>query len=324
MADKTISYPLQSLGAGDVRAGALVEYNGMVLAQFLANTSFYLNVVRKPAPKGAASVQFPKIGEASTIEHAAGTELTGQGKPTSKFNTVPLDTRQIVSDGFLDEVSDFISHFDVRSTWANRYGHALSKKVDGRIAKMIFKGAAEAATGDFLGGNSVTRSGSLVLATAYPVSLTGSKNLQDDLANLGQLFDDDDLPKEGRLAWVTPYLERVLRQDKTLMSVEYKSPNNMFTRQVLMVEGFMILNTTLMPTTNITEAVETQYSGDYTTNVLLALADPSGIGCLEAWGPQGFGPEYSTDHLAFHIGAKWFGGVKWTNPEACGRVILAA
>ncbi len=325
MANKGLNPMLQEYGTGDELALALTQYSGITLASYhlaLVAGQFGLH---KGVTQGN-SFQFPAFARAEAEEHTAGTELLGNNQPESEDRQIPVDLKQLMSHRYFDEVQQFISHFDTRSQAAIEHGQAVARKVDKRMFQMIQQGANEAARGTgfdaFPAGQRVQASTAGAVTTAYPRTLTGSRRFQDDLEEIGRDMDDDNVPDNMRVAFVTPYLRDVLLQDKTIVSRDFQDPNTMLTQKIVMINRFRIVQTNNLPTTNLTTG-ESAYRGNYTKVVSLCIGDKTAFGQVTFGGGIREIPiEWIADKQSWLQGAKILQGTKWLRPEACGEIYL--
>lgn len=329
MADPVLNYPLQNLGSGDELALALKEYSGLVLANFPTATVALNYGQRRSMPRGSGkSWQFPAFWRMSGAYHTAGVTLGGENEPITEERLVTMDTKAYIAHAWLDDVSDFIQHFDTRQQIAVESARDLARHRDSITFQCIINGARQAARSSFPAGNTLDSPRTGPISTAYPVSLAGSKNLQSDLAEIAQKMDEKNVPRMGRVAFLTPYLLRVLRQDKTLATIDYKSPNNNITRQMVMVEGFMVEETNQMPSANITSSSvtghQTAYQGNYTTTVCCCVGSSDAFGTIYYADVQPIGPHWDEVRQAWLIGAKQLAGSNWLRPEACGEIAIAS
>jgi len=324
MANVILNPQLQNLGAGDDLALALKEFAGLVLTAYPTKTVALEHCMQKTITEGS-SHQFPAIWKMTAEEHTKGTELVGNNEPISEERTVNVDTKQLVAHAYIDTVDEFIAHFDTRQERAVQAARAIARTVDSRLIRCAILGARQSARGpasEFPAGNTLDSPRSGPLATAYPPSLTGSKRLQADFAEIAQKMDEKDVPEDNRVALITPYLSKVFAQDDTLESVDYQSPNNKFTRKLLMVEGFLCKKTNQMPSTNVTTG-QTAYQGDFTKTVCAFMADNTAVGQVKFGGIIPEGPTWVVTRLAWLLLARHLQGAKWIRPEACGEIALA-
>ena len=334
MANVVINEILQDLGAGSDMALALKEFSGLVLTAYMTETVALQYALKKTITSGN-SHQFPATWKMNAQKHVKGTELVGNNEPINEERIIAVDAEQLVGHAYLDSVDDFIKHYDTRQERAVQASRAIARITDHQLFRTVIKGAGTAARGpgnEFPAGNSVNRAGATV-AAAYPVSLTGSLALQSDMAEVAQTMDEKDVPRDPdtRHAFITPYLERVLRQDNTLLSRDYQAPNDKLTRKVVEVEGFIIHRSNNMP--NIADSqlgqweeadgeVEVNYQGDFALNVCCMIGDSTAFGQVAFGGIIPFGPTWIDDKLSWLIGARHLQGAKWLRPEACGTIVI--
>lgn len=262
---------------------ALEMFYGLVLEAFHAKTLFWNaigpdgvsdeqidgRVVSSKIITAGKSWQFPIIGEdGDPEEHSPGTELLGQ-----QFE---IDEGNITIDGIstkhydvpIDQVQ--LAHFDVLGPVAKKTGRSLATDFDKKLVITGVKAAMTAAVTKngmtiHNGGNSVQRTAGSV-AAAYPVTVTGSQQFRDDVAQLAQLMDEDNVPEEGRYLVIDPYMRRVLTKDPTIFDARYSTErsNDLNRRIIGHMEGFDLLPpTNHLPSTNITTG-RAKYQGDFT------------------------------------------------------------
>ena len=178
-----INTPLESLLGGDATALALKEYAGMVF-KFWSDASVFTKYIMKKTVTQGDQHQFPAIGQMTATAHTAGTDLPGVNHPPSAENIVTVDEKEVVAHNWKSTVQTFLQHFDDRQITAEEAAKAVAREIDSRVARCIANGALAGTrtAGDttFPGGTTVTAgTGSGVITTAYPVSLVGSRRLQE-------------------------------------------------------------------------------------------------------------------------------------------------
>ena len=324
MPDPNLYRQLQDLGAGDALALALKRFSGLVLGAYETKLVVVSHGV-KQALVGAKEYQFPATWKMTAEEHEPGTQLGGNKEPLSEERKIALDTKELVSHNWTPVIDQFIAHFSTQRETAKQAARAIARQLDSRGLRVLILGARQSTRGpnnEFPAGNRLTSPRTAPATTAYPLSLTGSKNLQNDLAEIAQKMDEKDVPREWGMRWafLTPYLKRVLLLDKTLVSRDYQDPNTMLRRVVKEVEGFIVEETNLMPSTNVTTETNDNYNGDFSKTACCCLGDETAIGRVYAEEITAFGPEWYGDRRAWLIGAASFQGQKWLRPEACAEI----
>jgi hypothetical protein len=306
---------------GDDRSIALTMFWGTVLEAFRAETVLWNSVGEMGVGPNAAPViasrtmtegkswEFPIIGDDPTPEyHTPGTELLGQDVTLDK-GTITIDDILVSHyDVPIDQIT--VSHFDVIAPFARKLGRSLATDFDKKLIITGVKAAQTAAvTGIHSGGNVVERVAA-TQAAAYPATDTGALNFRSDVAELGQLLDEDNVPANGRFLLISPYLRRILgattagNNPIAVWSKDFTAgENGINTRTIAILEGFQVLVTNHLPSTAITSG-PSKYQGDFTAAgtgegrpVALALcgADEgsAGIGYVTAGGVQ---PHLEPDH----------------------------
>jgi len=299
---------------------ALAMFWGTVLEAFYAKTILWNSVgpegvggVAGPGSAVASKVvdagsswEFPIIGNDPTPEyHTPGVELLGQDIVMDKGSITIDDILVAHYDVPLDQTQ--LSHFDVIAPFARKLGRSLATDFDKKLIITGVKSAQTAAvTSVHNGGNMVERVAATA-AAAWPTTATGAQNFRDDVAQLGQLLDEDSVPEEGRFLLITPYIRRVLGKDTTIFDADLSAQrsNDLNRRVIGLIEGFDILPpTNHMPSTAIATG-PSKYQIDATAAgagegqpIALALCGAeegsAGIGYVAGTGKAG--PVYSHMH----------------------------
>lgn len=267
----------------DERALALRMFWGTVITAFrnktllwntigpggVGGTDTLSGVVSSKVVTEGKSFPFPIIGDDPVPEyHRPGVELLGQ--------VIELDEGTITIDDILVSHKDIpldqtmISHFDVVQPFARALGRSLATDFDKKLFIVGITAARRAAVANIHnGGNVVERVNGAGVSGAYPVTAAGANNFRDDVAQLGQLMDEDGIPEEGRFLMITPFIRRVLGQEEKIFDRDFSDmlatmTNDLNRRLIGMLEGFMVMKpTNHLPTTVITSKFA-KYAGDFT------------------------------------------------------------
>ena len=187
----------------------LKVFGGEVLAAFdLAVLFMDKHEVRNVA-RGQKSAQFPKTWKATSEYHTPGTELLGTDIDTTEV-VITLDDI-LVSHTAISDIDEMLSHFEVRSKFAEAMGHELAKVFDKNVARQLILTASAVADGPFPGGNVITDS-SLVNAGA----VDGAAWI-DAIKEMNEKFFDKDVP-ESMTRWCSVN-KRVFNAIKYQLSV---------------------------------------------------------------------------------------------------------
>jgi len=158
MADSAPSRFLQGQASGstlnDMRTLALDIFGGEVITAFEMALQFADKVQSRTLSGGARSARFPKIWKATAEYHTAGKELLGTEIETGEISITPDEI--LVAHTAIYDLDDMLSHFDVRSQFAQELGNALARVYDKNIARSIILAARTAGVGPFPGGNVIT------------------------------------------------------------------------------------------------------------------------------------------------------------------------
>jgi hypothetical protein len=270
-------------GSGDDLNRAIIPFYNVVQEAFHAKTllwnavasdggvgseGFPSSVVVSRTVSFGGSHQFITLGQDGTPEdHTPGVELLGQ--------SVDLEHGNITIDAILVSHRDFagdhdaLSHFDIMAPHARKIARELATEFDKRLFRLAVLAANTAATsGIHNGGNIVSNAGHATVAAAYPTTSTGATHLQNDIAELAKLQDEDDAPEDGRFLAISPYARQVLTNgDLTRwFDTQLSNPqNNSLNQRIIgQLHGFNVLTpTNHLPSTDVTTG-PTKYRGDFT------------------------------------------------------------
>lgn len=260
MADSTGDYGL-----------ALKMYMGSLVEAFRDKTYLFDSpgIMRKNAV-GTNQHQFLMLSELPEPEsHTPGDELLGQ-QFEIQDGTITIDDILVSHfDVPLDQI--VLSHFSVVNELAPRSALELARSYDQRLTNLVINTARTSSVSKnglviHGGGNRVANSGT-TLAGRYPDSSTGAQNFRGDAAQLAQLMDEDNVPEEGRVMYIDPYIRRVLGRDSTIFDVRFSpgNPNNLDRRAIGLLEGFTIIPMVgRLPSTVVTQYSQSKYNGNFT------------------------------------------------------------
>jgi hypothetical protein len=149
---------LQGQAAGstlsDMRTLALDIFGGEVITAYEMALIAAGKVQSRTLSGGARSARFPKIWKATAAYHTAGEELLGNEIETGEITITPDEI--LVAHTAIYDLDEMLSHFEVRSQFAQELGRALAKVDDKNVFRQIVKAARTAADGPFPGGNVIT------------------------------------------------------------------------------------------------------------------------------------------------------------------------
>src|SRR5690554_4717969 len=143
MADANVTRIGQVNAAGDALALFLKIYGGEVL------TAFETVVVLKDKHmirqiSSGKSAQFPATWKVGSSYHTPGAEIVG--KTVKNAERVIAVDGLLISDVFLANIDEAMSHFEVRSVYSTEMSRELAKQYDKNVGRCILLAARAAAT----------------------------------------------------------------------------------------------------------------------------------------------------------------------------------
>jgi len=196
--------------AGDVDALFLKKFSGEILQTFEeANIFKPLHTVR--TIENGKSAQFPVTGIASADYHTPGENIADSGNSylsdIKKAEQIITIDKMLLASTFLSNIDDVKNHYDIRSVYANELGKALAVRFDTALAKVFIAAARSSAviTGGKTGGqldvaNNDFSAGDVA---GTPAAVTGAE-LITALFTAAQKLDENDIPSDGRFAFLRP------------------------------------------------------------------------------------------------------------------------
>lgn len=277
---------------------ALTVFSGMVLESFNTAAVFYDRSNSFMSVKqldGAASAQWPIIGKDPTASyHVPGTFINEQATQGTNVKRIQMYYKTITADEYLVNGLDVpftdlnISHFDVIAPFATKLGRNLARTLDAKMAILATKASLapmQVTSSDvYAAGFNVHTTGATggVASVIYPASPQGAYTFRKDLALLAQKFDEESVPDGSRYLFITPAIKTCLRFETTwypsavtaspVMPSAFNSnngsdPSDVATRVIGNLEGFKIVVTNNLPSTDLSvnsltgQSAITAYSG---------------------------------------------------------------
>lgn len=261
--------------SGDEWGLALKQYLGTVITQFREKTLLWSDgmVIARQMITQGQSHQFLMFGDTPDPEEQPdGAELLGQQFEFAD-GTLTVDKR-LICHKIVPTQRLAISHFDPLRPLAEANGTKLAEYFDKilfRVGVLAARTAAQTKNGLSIhtGGVSVSRSGGDI-TTVYADSSTGSANFRSDVAELGQKFDEADVPQDPgvRRLYIGPYIRRILRHETAIFNTDYSREmrNSLNQRVVGELEGFLLMEpTNNLPSANFSTGAS-KYQGDFRYN----------------------------------------------------------
>lgn len=353
--NNAVSYLANAAGT-DLTSLALKIYSG-VFSEAYRNQPKLWNrpspgIHRKEDASGSKSYQWLKFAEtpAADEDYHPGDDLLGQGFAVDEGSN-SVDSGYIVAHHKIPRYDMAIGHFEIMTRLARADARQIGMTGDKRVLITAALAARAAATTKLglntdTGGNRVTRNGgssaATAVATAYPLSAAGAANYRADLRALAYAMDTDNIPREGRELWHTPYMEQVLLYDTTaqLFSKDYQydgDGNKINERTVRIVEGFKIVdnvntvtNGGSFPDANVTTG-PSRYHGNFlaqaggTNGVPVAVvlcAGPDGSGALSigTWDRVANNVIYVPQQMCYFVQSAILSGISQMNTACAGSI----
>lgn len=226
-------------------------YGGMILKAYdQAITTEGKHMVRNI--KRGKTAQFPVIGYATAGYHTPGENILDNAN--GYLSNIDHDEinigvdRKLLAADTIDDIDELKLHFDVRKTFADKFGSAIAEQRDLNIYRVIRMGANASADQGYLGQPAGT-------TTSVGTWDSSVADMVDAFYDMRAAFSNKRVPIAGRYAAVNPTdYTRLLNNAGTpgvVVNKDYSSGNGDFAKaEVLMVAGFRIVETTNLPATD--------------------------------------------------------------------------
>lgn len=221
--------------AGDVRALFLKLFSGEVLAQFNA-MNIMAPLVKNKSISGGKSATFKVTGRATAKTHSAGTNIFDAGNgllsQIAYSERVIFIDNKLISATLIDDLDEAMSEFEVRGTHSREIAEALAVVVDQILLNTVVLAARASSTITGLDGGAVV---------SDPDMKTSGVALVNALFAAAQNFDEKNVPKQGRIAIVSPQMYYNMIRDPAV-SIAATSPT--VTQATV---GYPLINSNLSP-----------------------------------------------------------------------------
>jgi hypothetical protein len=211
--------------AGAEETHFLKVYGGMVLTAFQRETVTDGRINVRTITSGK-SAQFPLMGAMSASFHTPGQNIIQEGGSSPTYLSQPKWDQKVINiNGILqtsvmvNDIDDFMGHFETRAAYAQEMGWALAKEMDIMTLQTIINGADTAATivGDASDWGATENKDPLDsdfdTGTAANALLT--------IAGICASMDINDVPKHGRHIAIEPALYYRLLNEQKVVSADY-------------------------------------------------------------------------------------------------------
>ena len=261
---------LGSLGTAgvDKRELFLKVFTGEVMATY-ASACVLKDKVRTRSISAGKSASFAAIGKTKAAYHTVGTEITGDQINMGE-KVVTIDDLLLAST-FVAKIDEAMNHFEVRGEYSKQMGIALAQAYDRNLLSLAVKAArntVDIGVGTADQGNS----------TSYKLG-TVSPTLQqkiDGLYAVAQKMDENNMPEDGRWAFVSPATYWQFVTSDKLINRDFGGANGVYSDgTILRVAGLNLIKTnnlSLDHTSAPNLVIAPEYSSKYTVNALDTVA----------------------------------------------------
>lgn len=258
MTNSTVSRLGQVNASGADDALFLKQFGGEILTEFEKSTVFKNGVFTRQIRNGKTA-QFPLIGTVASSLHTPGNFIDGQTVNHAEL-TISIDGL-IVAPVFIASIDELMNHYDVRGPYSTEMGRELAQQYDVQAART---GVLAARASSPLTG----RSGGSAIANAS--MKTSGSVLGAALYTAAQTFDEKNVSKEDRNAYLKPAQYYLLAQEKDLINKNYAGAGSVATGKIETVAGIDLVKTNNLPSTNVTTGIS-KYRGDYSVTAGLIM-----------------------------------------------------
>lgn len=282
MADAIVSRLGQINQAGAADALFLKLYAGEVLAamertQVMTAERHFIRSISQ-----GKSSQFPRTGYATAKYHTPGQELLGS-KISHGEVVITIDDL-LVTDSFIANWDEAVNHYDVRSIYTNEMGEALANAMDKHILQTGILGARSSNPITSLpGGTKITTA--TVGAPASADYKNNGAHLAAALFMAARVMDENNIPQEGRTAYVRPAQYYNLASTTQNINQDWRGLGSYSDGKIIRIAGIEIVKTNNLPSTAITAgSVDAGTGNKYqvdATNTQCLIAHKSALATLK-------------------------------------------
>ena len=303
----------QANSAGDSTALYLQVYAGEVLTAFeQASVTMDKHVIR--SINSGVSAQFPLVWKTDSTEYAYinGSGNTGTTAIELDGTIIHKNEKSIAVDGlliadhFVNNLDEAMSHFEVRSIYAQEAGIALGTQWDKNVMQNGLLGARSAAL--VTNGNG----GSVLTNASYG---TSGSTLGSGLFDAAEELDENNVPENGRYMYVRPAQYYLMAETTDLINRDWGGSGVYAEGSVMKVAGIHIVKTNNLPITNVSSSQVTTHDGDFSTTKGLVM-HASSVATVKLLN-LAVETEYLIKNQGWLIVAKYAMGHGFIRPEGC-------
>lgn len=258
MTNATVSRAGQANSAGDALALFLKQFAGETLVAFEQATVALPRTSVRTISSGK-SAQFPAFGRTTATYHTPGSEIVG--KQINQAEQVITIDGLLISDVFIANIDEAMSHYDVRSVYSGECGNALGTQMDKNILQVGVQAArASSVVTGIPGGSSLTNA-------AYK---TDSAVLAGGLFKAAETMDEKSIPEAGRNAFLKPAQYYLLAQNTNAINTLFGGQGAYADGTIVRIAGIELVKSLNLPTSNVVDPLG-KYSVDGTNTAALIM-----------------------------------------------------
>lgn len=257
MADATVTRIGQINGAGAVDAIFLKVYAGEVLAAF-EDASVMTGRQKERTISSGKSASFPVMSTIGSSYHTPGAEIVGKTMNHAEV-VIPVDAL-LLSDAFLANIDEAMSHYEVRGEYSQKMGYELGLQYDTNSLRNVILAARATAT--VTGGNGGT---ALTAATFN----TDASVLAGGIFDAAQALDEKNVPMGDRWAAFKPAQYYLLVQNTAVINRDWGGQGSYADGKVVKIADIPLLKCNHIPQADdsANANIPTAYRANYSTTV---------------------------------------------------------
>lgn len=256
--------------------------------------------------------RFDVLGKAVARQRVKGENLmeSGQQIPVDTFN-IALDPPMIAHVS-VDEIDDFLNHWEIRGRFAHQLGLALALQYDTDKAACLIRAARAAAR--IPGGDG----GSQLTNATYG---SDAAKLAEGLYEASATLNKKNVPKQGRKCFIGADHYKMLAQNLNLINNLYGGTGSVKEGEIIRVAGFTLVETNNLPSTNITGNPVDRYNVDATNTIALCATDEA-VGTVSRVNMVTTA-DWIPEHKSWLLTAEYMVGHDYFRPECCVEIAKA-
>lgn len=300
MSDLILSRP----GADKLVTGDWEKNNALFLKAITGETiTAYNNATimkklhRERTIKSGKSASFAATGKAEARYHVPGTPILGHNKIPHTEVIINIDDL-LVADVTIYDLDDAKNHLDVRGEYSKQLGVAIAERYDRTLLQLAVLGARMPSRLPGVPG------GSVLTSTTFT---TDGQALADGMFQAAALFDEKNVPAQGRYIVVSPAQYYLAASTTSLLNKDWGGSGTYADGTVIKIAGISFNKSNLLPKGVVTTEAgqNNKYDGDFTNTVAACFQhDALGTAILRGLSTQMSGADFNIVYQSTMIVAK--------------------